>query len=75
MKGKNLGKVLSPESRAKISDTMKGRKFSEEHRRKIGDSWKGRKHTDDTKSKMSQSMKGKHKGMHWKLIDGKRVWY
>lgn len=75
MKGKNLGKVLSPESRVKISDAMKGRKFSEEHRRKIGDSWKGRKHTDETKLKMSQSMKGKHKGKHWKSIDGKRVWY
>lgn len=75
MKGKNLGKVLSPETRAQISESMKGRVLSEETKRKIGDVWKGRTHTDETKLKMSESMKGKHKGMHWKCIDGKRVWY
>lgn len=29
----------------------------------------------ETRRKLSESMKGKNKGKHWKLVDGKRVWY
>ena len=36
---------------------------------------KGKKLSEDYKRKMSESMKGRHKGAHWKLVDGKRVWY
>lgn len=74
-KGKNKGKVLSPERRMQISESNRERVLSEETKRKISDSEKGRIISDETKSKISQSKKGQHKGMHWKLVDGKRVWY
>lgn len=32
---------------------------------------KGKHHSEETKRKLSAAMKGKH----WKLVDGKRVWY
>lgn len=57
--------------RKKMSESKKG------HR-----GWnKGKILSDETKRKMSEAHKGKkgktspRKGKHWKLIDGKRVWY
>jgi hypothetical protein len=48
------------ERRRNISIALTGRKLSDIHKQRIGKSSKGR-----------QSCLGKH----WKLIDGKRVWY
>ena len=55
-----------------------GRKHSEERRKQNSEShkgqisWnKGKPWSDKTKQKMSEAKKGKH----WKLVDGKRVWY
>lgn len=55
----------------------KGCKLSEEHRRKISDAMKWHLTSEDTKRKISEANKGKHsnKGMHWELVDGKRVYY
>lgn len=44
---------------------------SEETKRKIAETEKGKTISKDTKRKMSES----HKGKHWKIVDGKRVWY
>lgn len=44
-----------------------GKPKSEEWKRKM----KGRIVSEETKKKMSEALKGKH----WKLVDGKRVWY
>lgn len=52
---------MTEEVRKKISDSKRGKKSS----------WKGKHPTDDSRKKMSES----HKGKHWKLVDGKRVWY
>lgn len=61
LKGKNIGKKLSDETKKKMSESRKGRT-----------SWnKGKKHSEEHKKKLSES----HKGKHWKLVDGKRVWY
>lgn len=54
-----------------MSKAKKGKKRSEETRRKMSDAMKGRKFSEEHKKKISESEKGKH----WKIIDGKRVWY
>ena len=58
------GRNHSDESRKKMSDAKKGKP-----------SWnKGIHMSDKAKKKLSEVNKGKRKGMHWKVIDGKRVW-
>lgn len=65
------GAVRSEETRRRISEAKKGRP-----------SWNKGKHTgplsEEQKRKQSEAHKGKHYEMnkkHWKLVDGKRVWY
>lgn len=73
------GKHLSDETKRKISESKKGenhpnygKHLSDETRKKLSEAAKNRaKITEDTRHKQSES----HKGMRWKLIDGKRVWY
>lgn len=68
----NMGKHLSEETKLKISEACKGKS-----------SFQGKHHSEETKKKISELLKGKHKGedrgklkgKHWKLVDGKRVWY
>jgi hypothetical protein len=79
------GKHHTAETKCKLSDANKGRKlrpFTAEHRRKMSEAHKGKEpwnkgkhHSYEYRKKMSAAQKGKRKGMHWKLIDGKRVWY
>ena len=57
---------------------MKGKHFSEEARNKISEANKG-KHfghfSEEHKKNIGEANKGKYKGKHWKLVDGKRVWF
>lgn len=76
------GKHLTEETKQKVSESLKGRHRSEEDNKKISKSLKGRHFSDEWRKKMSESRKGKtpwNKGkkglLHWKLVDGKRVWY
>lgn len=76
-KGKKR-KPFSEEWKAKISDATKGesnpmfgKKHSEESKRKMSEVKKGKKLSEEHKRKMSEV----HKGKHWKLVDGKRVYY
>ena len=87
----NKGKHHSEETKRNISESKKGRTpwnkgksgyISEESRKKMSEAKKGKTTwnkekslSEETKRKMSESLKGLHKGMHWKLVDGKRVWY
>lgn len=81
----NKGKHHSNETKKKISDAMKGRvppnkgkHHSEEARRKMSKACKGRLLSEETKKKLSEAHKGKPSGTigkHWKLVDGKRVYY
>jgi hypothetical protein len=51
----------------------------------VNNSFYGKHHTEETRKKLSESHKGKvpynkgkstiFKGKHWKLVNGKRVWY
>lgn len=76
----NKGKKKSPlseEAKRRISEAKKGKRLpphSEEAKRKISEFQKGRNKgpmTEEQKRKLSEFWKGKH----WKLVDGKRVWY
>ena len=63
----NKGKHLSEETKRKISEAQKGKKLgplSEEHKRKIAETMAGKKRGSY-----------KRKKLHWKIVDGKRVWY
>lgn len=65
------------------SEAMKGKCHSEETKQKMSEAHKGinkgkgKPRSEETKKKISESMKGNQnaKGKHWKLVDGKRVWY
>ena len=70
-KANNTGKHLSEEIKRKISEAHKGKPHSEEHNRKVSEALKGKHMSEEAKRKISEARKGKH----WKLIDGKRVWY
>lgn len=74
------GKTHSEEVKRKIGEASKGRshKVSEEAKRRMSEahkgkpSWnKGKAQSEEQKRKFSEA----HKGKHWKLVDGKRVYY
>ena len=80
------GKHLSEETKREISEHNKGKLRSEETKIKISNSQTGKPHphkghkvSEETKRKISEAMKDKrkhhNKGKHWKLVDGKRIWY
>jgi len=52
-----VGNCPSEETRAKISDSLKGRKLSDEHKVKIAAGNMGRRHSDETKAKMAAARK------------------
>ena len=80
------GRHLSEEWKRKISEANRGKKRSEEVKKRWSEAhkgkptWnkgthesgmKGKHHSEETKRNMAEARKGKH----WKLVDGKRVWY
>jgi group I intron endonuclease len=59
-RAKHLGRVVSPETRRKISEAKKGSKHTEEAKRKVSEFNKGKIVSEETKLKVSQSIKA-----HW----------
>ena len=84
-------KPHSEETKIKMSKAHKGKHLSEEHKRKLSDAKKGKKRSDEVKNKLKGrtawnkgislseevklKMKGLKKGKHWKIENGKRIWY
>ena len=65
-KGKKRG-PFSEDTRRKMSESHKGKKFSEEHCKKLSESLKNRTFTYETRRKMSEAQKGKipwNRGKH-----------
>ena len=68
---------FTDKNNAKISETMKELWKKEDYRKMMSEAHKGhnfnkgRKHTEEHKKHMSEA----HKGKHWRLENGKRVWY
>lgn len=55
--------TTSEETKKKLSEVAKGRKFSEETRKKLSEAHKGKKHgplPEETRRKLSEARKGKH---------------
>lgn len=69
------GKIVSEETRRKLSESHKGYVASEETRAKLSKSLKGHAMPQEAKDKIGKVMTGVHKGKHWKVEGGKRVWY
>ena len=67
------GRVLSEETKKKLSDSHKGKKFTEEHKRKLSEAAKNRVMSDEWKANISSANIGKCIGENnhsW----GKRWW-
>ena len=81
----NKCRMVTEESRRKMSESHKGKHLSENHRKKLSEAnkgkstWnKGKSMTEDTKQKLREALTGHKsalKGKSWKLIDGKRVYF
>ena len=81
------GHLVSEETKKKIAEALKGKPHphTEEQDRKLSESLKGHPVSEETKRKISDTLKVKpdlfkgrpsnKKGLHWKLVDGKRVYY
>lgn len=79
-KGKH-SQSKSEEWKRKISESCKKvihNSLSEETKNKISESLKGHHFSEEARKHMSEAQKGKNtwtKGKHWKIVDGKRVFY
>ena len=56
----NKDKVISVETRKKMSEAQKGKQFSAEHRKKMSESQKGKHLPAEHRHKIAEALKGKH---------------
>ena len=75
-------KPYSEETKHKMSESHKGHPgynkgvaMSEETKIKMSNAHKGKHFSEETKYKISEAHKGLRKGKHWKIENGKRIWY
>ena len=72
------GKQLSGEHKSKIGAANKGKVRTTAMKSHWSKVHKGKKLPEEQKAKISEKLRGRpscFKGKHWKLVDGKRVWY
>jgi len=73
-KGKHLSDIWKKhmsEARMGERNPQYGKQLSEETRRKISEAKKGKSHSEEHIKKLSEA----HQGKHWKIVDGKRVYF
>ena len=81
----NRGRKRTEETIQKMKEShtgkpsgAKGKKWSEESKQRVRgreSTFKGKHHTAESIQKNKEAHLGKYKGMHWKVENGKRVWY
>jgi len=71
----NKGHFVSDETRQKIGAAEKGKPLSEETKAKLSEALKGKNVGKTASAEARQKMSEARKGRHWKMIDGKRVWF
>ena len=62
------GRILSEETKRKISESNKGKIFSEEHKRKLSESHKGQMVSKETRRKMSETQSGEKHYLYGKSL-------
>lgn len=62
-----LGRFHSKETKAKISESHKGKHLSEEHKAKLSEAGKGRVQSEDTKVKLSVIMRARPHNPEWSI--------
>ena len=83
---KYKAKPHSDEHNKHLSESLKGKQawnkgtngifhHSDETKKQISESHKGMNFSEEHRKHLSESRKGANTFKHWKLIDGKRVWY
>ena len=75
-----LHRKLNPIDLSGENNPMFGKKHSEESKEKNRQSHLGKECSDETRERIKQAHLGKHyksgpTGKHWKIVDGKRVYY
>ena len=60
------GKMLSEETKQKMSEAHTGKTFREEHKQKISEANLGKTHTEESKKKMSEAQSGEKNHMYGK---------
>lgn len=75
MRRAKLGRKASEETRRKLSESHKGIKPSQESIERGRLAKMGHHVSDETRQKIREKLTGVHKGKHWKVENGKRVWY
>lgn len=70
-----IGRKASEATKAKLRASHLGKSATDETRKKLSQVKKGHPVSAETRTKIAEKVKGVHKGMRWKVIDGKRVWY
>ena len=75
----NKGRLLTDEHKKKLSkvhrESKTALKSSLINLKKAHEANIGRICSEETREKIRQKLLNKHKGKHWKVVDGKRVWY
>jgi group I intron endonuclease len=70
---KDRSRVMSDETKKKISEAHKGKKASEEAKLKMSQSQKGRKHSEETKIRMGLKSKGHKRGLGSKHTEETKI--